>query len=87
MPTLNFTLNGKAVSLPADNHTLLVDLLRGPLALTGLPLRVKFKVGMWALSKGLCLKGAAAKAAKRDVGVGAHEAARLGVAPARPGGE
>ena len=35
MPTLNFTLNGKAVSVPADNHTLLVDLLRGPLALTG----------------------------------------------------
>ena len=35
MPTLNFTLNGKATSLPADNHTLLVDLLRGPLALTG----------------------------------------------------
>ena len=35
MPTLNFILNGKAVSVPADNHTLLVDLLRGPLALTG----------------------------------------------------
>ena len=35
MPTLNSTLNGKATSLPADNHTLLVDLLRGPLALTG----------------------------------------------------
>ena len=35
MPTLNFTLNGKSVSVPADNHTLLVDLLRGSLALTG----------------------------------------------------
>ena len=35
MPTLNFTLNGKATQVPADNHTLLVDLLRGPLALTG----------------------------------------------------
>ena len=29
MPTLNFTLNGKATQVPADNHTLLVDLLRG----------------------------------------------------------
>ena len=35
MPTLNFTLNGKATQVPAENHTLLVDLLRGPLALTG----------------------------------------------------
>ena len=35
MPTLNFILNGKAASVPADNHSLLVDLLRGPLALTG----------------------------------------------------
>ena len=35
MPTLNFTLNGKATRVAADNHTLLVDLLRGPLALTG----------------------------------------------------
>ena len=35
MPTLNFTLNGKATQVPADSHTLLVDLLRGPLALTG----------------------------------------------------
>ena len=35
MPTLNFKLNGKATSVAADNHTLLVDLLRGALALTG----------------------------------------------------
>ena len=35
MPTLNFTLNGKATQVAADNHALLVDLLRGPLALTG----------------------------------------------------
>ena len=35
MPTLNFTLNGKATQVAADPHTLLVDLLRGPLALTG----------------------------------------------------
>ena len=35
MPTLNFTLNGKATQVPADNHTLLIDLLRGALALTG----------------------------------------------------
>ena len=35
MPTLNFILNGKAAQVAADSHTLLVDLLRGPLALTG----------------------------------------------------
>ena len=35
MPTLNFTLNGKATRVEADNHSLLVELLRGPLALTG----------------------------------------------------
>ena len=35
MPILNFSLNGKAASVAADNHTLLIDLLRGPLALTG----------------------------------------------------
>ena len=35
MPTLNFTLNGKATRVDADNDCLLVDMLRGPLALTG----------------------------------------------------
>ncbi|MDP3223721.1 MAG: (2Fe-2S)-binding protein [Rubrivivax sp.] len=35
MPQLNFTLNGQAVSTPAEPATLLVDLLRGPLGLTG----------------------------------------------------
>ncbi len=35
MHTLTFTLNGKAVSVATSAHTLLVDLLRGPLALTG----------------------------------------------------
>ena len=35
MPQLTFTLNGQAVSTPAEPATLLVDLLRGPLGLTG----------------------------------------------------
>ncbi len=35
MPQLDFTLNGRAVSVPAEPATLLVDLLRGPLGLTG----------------------------------------------------
>ena len=35
MPALTFTLNGQAVSTDTDAATLLVDLLRGPLALTG----------------------------------------------------
>jgi carbon-monoxide dehydrogenase small subunit len=35
MPTLDFTLNGRPVSVVAEAATLLVDLLRGPLALTG----------------------------------------------------
>ena len=35
MPQLAFTLNGRAVSVPAEPATLLVDLLRGPLGLTG----------------------------------------------------
>jgi aerobic carbon-monoxide dehydrogenase small subunit len=35
MPELSFTLNGRAVSTPAEPATLLVDLLRGPLGLTG----------------------------------------------------
>jgi aerobic carbon-monoxide dehydrogenase small subunit len=33
--TLAFTLNGRATTLASPPHTLLVDLLRGPLALTG----------------------------------------------------
>ncbi len=32
---LNFTLNGRAVSTQAEPATLLIDLLRGPLGLTG----------------------------------------------------
>jgi aerobic carbon-monoxide dehydrogenase small subunit len=35
MPALTFTLNGRSVSQEAPPATLLVDLLRGPLALTG----------------------------------------------------
>ncbi len=35
MPDLSFTLNGRAVSTPAEPATLLVDLLRGALGLTG----------------------------------------------------
>ena len=35
MPQLDFTLNGRAVSVPTDPATLLIDLLRGPLGLTG----------------------------------------------------
>jgi carbon-monoxide dehydrogenase small subunit len=35
MSELSFTLNGRAVSTPAEPATLLVDLLRGPLGLTG----------------------------------------------------
>ena len=35
MPQLDFTLNGRAVSVPAEPATLLVDLLRGPMGLTG----------------------------------------------------
>ena len=35
MPQLDFTLNGRAMSVPTEPATLLVDLLRGPLGLTG----------------------------------------------------
>ena len=35
MPTLDFTLNGRAVSMAVEPATLLVELLRGPLGLTG----------------------------------------------------
>ena len=35
MPQLDFTLNGRAVSVPTEPATLLVDLLRGALGLTG----------------------------------------------------
>jgi len=35
MPAIDFQLNGRAVSVNADPATLLVELLRGPLALTG----------------------------------------------------
>ena len=35
MPTLSFRLNGRATTVDAEPATLLVDLLRGPLALTG----------------------------------------------------
>ena len=35
MPDLSFTLNGRTVRTPAEPATLLVDLLRGPLGLTG----------------------------------------------------
>ena len=35
MPQLNLTVNGRAMVVDAEPSTLLVDLLRGPLALTG----------------------------------------------------
>jgi aerobic carbon-monoxide dehydrogenase small subunit len=35
MPNLEFTLNGRAVRVAVEPATLLLDLLRGPLALTG----------------------------------------------------
>ncbi|MBE7417238.1 MAG: (2Fe-2S)-binding protein [Ideonella sp.] len=35
MPTLQFTLNGRAVQAAAESQDLLVDVLRGALALTG----------------------------------------------------
>ena len=35
MPTLQFKINGRAVQVPAEAHDLLVDVIRGPLALTG----------------------------------------------------
>ncbi|MDP1647430.1 MAG: (2Fe-2S)-binding protein [Rubrivivax sp.] len=35
MPRLEFNLNGRATQLDVDPATLLIDLLRGPLALTG----------------------------------------------------
>ena len=35
MPTLQFKINGRAMQAPAEPHDLLVDVIRGPLALTG----------------------------------------------------
>ncbi len=35
MPTLQFKINGRAAQVQAEPHDLLVDLIRGPLALTG----------------------------------------------------
>jgi len=35
MPLLNLTVNGRAVAVAAEPQTLLLELLRGPLALTG----------------------------------------------------
>jgi len=35
MPTLQFKINGRAVEVQAEPHDLLVDVIRGPLALTG----------------------------------------------------
>jgi aerobic carbon-monoxide dehydrogenase small subunit len=35
MPSIRFTVNGRDTQVEADTTTLLVDLLRGPLALTG----------------------------------------------------
>jgi carbon-monoxide dehydrogenase small subunit len=35
MPTLQFKINGRAAQAPAEPHDLLVDVIRGPLALTG----------------------------------------------------
>ncbi len=35
MPTLTLNINGRALQAPAEPHDLLVDVIRGPLALTG----------------------------------------------------
>ena len=35
MPTLQFNINGRAMQAAAEPHDLLVDVIRGPLALTG----------------------------------------------------
>jgi carbon-monoxide dehydrogenase small subunit len=35
MPTLQFSLNGRDVTITVEPHDLLVDVIRGPLALTG----------------------------------------------------
>ena len=35
MPVVHLKINGRATEVEAENHTLLVDLLRGPLGLTG----------------------------------------------------
>jgi len=35
MPTLQFTLNGRDATVPVEPHDLLVDVIRGPLAMTG----------------------------------------------------
>jgi carbon-monoxide dehydrogenase small subunit len=35
MPMLQFKINGRAAQAPAEPHDLLVDVIRGPLALTG----------------------------------------------------
>ena len=35
MPTLQFNINGRAMQVAAEPHDLLVDVIRGPLALTG----------------------------------------------------
>jgi aerobic-type carbon monoxide dehydrogenase small subunit (CoxS/CutS family) len=35
MPTLRFKINGRAVEVSAEPRDLLVDVIRGPLALTG----------------------------------------------------
>ena len=59
MPALHFTLNGRAVQTTAEPQTLLVELLRGPLGLTGT------HVGCDTAQCGCCtvmLDGAAVKA-------------------------
>ena len=59
MPALSFTLNGRAVQTTAEPQTLLVELLRGPLGLTGT------HVGCDTAQCGCCtvmLDGAAVKA-------------------------
>ena len=59
MPALHFTLNGRAVQTGAEPQTLLVELLRGPLGLTGT------HVGCDTAQCGCCtvlLDGAAVKA-------------------------
>ena len=35
MPTLQFSINGRAVAVAAEPHDLLVEVIRGPLAMTG----------------------------------------------------
>ena len=65
METIDFTLNGRAVSVAADPTAILLDVLRGPLGLTGT------RYGCGQEQCGACLvllDGAPAYACGREIG-------------------